>query len=114
MREPKPYISFEFVRCPPSWDVALDLFKRHSGILWGPGRYAGLLRRWIGGGEQNKKGCRDCGLLEGVKKRKKASGCLGWFKSALNEMFAASILTWDRRATLQTRQTLVSAAIAGF
>ena len=25
-------------------DVALDLLKRHSGIVWGPGRFAGLLR----------------------------------------------------------------------
>ena len=25
-------------------DGALDLLKRHSGIVWGPGRFAGLLR----------------------------------------------------------------------
>jgi hypothetical protein len=25
-------------------DVALDLLKRHSGIVWDPGRFAGLLR----------------------------------------------------------------------
>ena len=27
-----------------SVDGALDLLKRHSGIVWGPGRFAGLLR----------------------------------------------------------------------
>jgi len=27
-----------------NFDVALDLLKRHSGIVWGPGRFAGLLR----------------------------------------------------------------------
>jgi hypothetical protein len=26
------------------FDVALYLLKRHSGIGWGPGRFAGLLR----------------------------------------------------------------------
>ena len=26
------------------FDVALYLLKRHSGIVWGPGRFAGLLR----------------------------------------------------------------------
>jgi len=33
-------------------DGALDLLKRHSGIILGPGRFAGLLRggsvRWLG------------------------------------------------------------------
>ena len=28
------------------FDVALDLLKRHSGIVWDPGRFAGLLRCW--------------------------------------------------------------------
>ena len=27
-----------------TFDVALYLLKRHSGIVWGPGRFAGLLR----------------------------------------------------------------------
>jgi hypothetical protein len=26
------------------FDGALDLLNRHSGIVWGPGRFAGLLR----------------------------------------------------------------------
>jgi len=35
------------------FDVALDLLKRHSGIVWDPGRFAGLLR----GGDD------DCGRV---------------------------------------------------
>ena len=32
------------VTIPSMIDVALYLLKRHSGIVWGPGRFAGLLR----------------------------------------------------------------------
>jgi len=34
----------------PFFDGVVDLLKRHSGIVWGPGQFAGWLRGRIAGG----------------------------------------------------------------
>ena len=41
-------LSLHFVFDKGFFDVAVDLLKRHLGIVWDPGRFAVLLRGFMG------------------------------------------------------------------